>query len=46
MAARQPDPPSEYLCMYRVLQAADKTNGTAFAAANLPLINSHDFGET
>lgn len=45
MAARQPDPLSEYLCMYRVLEAADNGNGKAFSAATLPLIGSRDFGE-
>jgi hypothetical protein len=44
MAARQPDPLSEYLCMYRVLEAADHGNGKGFSAANLPLIGGHDFG--
>jgi hypothetical protein len=45
MAARQPDPLAEYLCVYRVLEAMDKTNGKACSAAVLPLLSAHDFGQ-
>lgn len=44
MAARQPDCLSEYLCLYRLLEAADRLNGKTFAAQALPEMNSHDFG--
>lgn len=45
MAARQPDLLSEYLCLYRLLEAADKGNGKKFIAANLRHIGSYQFGE-
>src|SRR5438445_738386 len=32
MAARQADQLSEYLCLYRILEAADQRNGKIFAA--------------
>ncbi len=44
MAARQADVLSEYLCLYRLLEARDRSNGKAFAAANLASIGGHDFG--
>jgi hypothetical protein len=44
MAARQADLLSEYLCLYRVLEARDGSNGIAFAEANLPAIRTQDFG--
>lgn len=44
MAARQADLLSEYLCLYRVLEAADGKNGTGFVAASLPLLTTWDFG--
>ncbi len=44
MAARQPDSLSEYVCLYRLLEAADRSNGKTFAAEILPAIVSHDFG--
>jgi hypothetical protein len=44
MVARQADPLSEYLCLYRVLEAMDKTNGKTCAAGVMPLPSVHDFG--
>ena len=44
MAARQADLLAEYLCLYRVLEGADGTNGTQFAAQELPHLLGHDFG--
>ncbi|WP_395151630.1 methylamine utilization protein MauJ [Ilumatobacter sp.] len=44
MAARQADPLSEYLCLYRVLEGADERNGMTYAAANLDEIAVADFG--
>lgn len=44
MAARQADVLSEYLCLYRLLEARDASNGKTFAAASLASIGSHDFG--
>lgn len=44
MAARQADVLSEYLCLYRLLEARDALNGKVFAAANLASIGGHDFG--
>ena len=44
MAARQADLLSEYLCLYRVLEAADTRNGSAFAAQALPRLATTDFG--
>ena len=41
MAARQPDPLAEYLCLYRVLEAMDKTNGKACAGGVMPLLSVH-----
>jgi hypothetical protein len=45
MAARQPDPLTEYLCVYRVLEALDKANGKACSRSTLPLLADYDFGE-
>lgn len=45
MAARQPDLLSEYLCLYRLLEAADGTNGKAFASSHSANIETADFGE-
>ena len=45
MAVRQPDPLAEYLCLYRVLESADRANGKAFIRSNLAAIWDHDFGE-
>jgi hypothetical protein len=45
MAVRQPDPLAEYLCLYRVLESAERSNGKAFIRSNLPAIWEHDFGE-
>jgi hypothetical protein len=44
MAARQADLLSEYLCLYRVLEAADNRNGTAFISEALPRLAAMDFG--
>lgn len=44
MAARQADLLSEYLCLYRVLEAADTGNGTAFASEALSRLATTDFG--
>jgi hypothetical protein len=45
MATRQPDLLAEYLCLYRVLEAADRQNGKAFSASMLGLLQSKDFGD-
>lgn len=44
MAARQADVMSEYLCLYRVLEAADGKNGMTFTK-QYPEILDTDFGE-
>jgi hypothetical protein len=44
MGSRQPDMLLEYLCLYRVIEAADGSNGTGFTAANLEVLQHHDFG--
>lgn len=44
MAARQADVLSEYLCLYRLLEARDSSNGKTFTAENLASLGSHDFG--
>lgn len=44
MATRQADVLAEYLCLYRVLEAADQRNGTTFAAGRLGALKDHDFG--
>jgi hypothetical protein len=44
MAARQPDRLSEYLCLYRILEAADKQNGKCFAASEIDNVMRRDFG--
>jgi hypothetical protein len=44
MAARQADPLTEYLCLYRVLEGADGFNGMTFATAHLDEIAEADFG--
>lgn len=44
MAARQADILTEYLCLYRVLEAADGTNGMEFASEQLGAILTRDFG--
>lgn len=44
MAARQADLLSEYLCLYRILEAADGTNGKRFCASSLPALKTADFG--
>jgi hypothetical protein len=45
MAARQPDVLAEYLCLYRVLEAADGQNGKVFAALTLVDLPATEFGE-
>lgn len=44
MATRQADVLSEYLCLYRLLEAADGTNGKTFASECLDHLDRHDFG--
>lgn len=44
MATRQADILSEYLCLYRILEAADRENGKTFAASALPDLGDRDFG--
>lgn len=44
MAARQADLLAEYLCLYRVLEGADGTNGKDFAANELPHVLDRDYG--
>lgn len=43
-AARQADIMSEYLGLYRVVEAEDGDNGTTFAAAHLASLQGADFG--
>lgn len=45
MATRQADVLSEYLCLYRVLEAADGGNGMSYVTAHTSQLESHDFGE-
>lgn len=45
MAARQVDVLSEYLCLYRVLEAADARNGMTFSGQALPGLLGRDFGD-
>lgn len=45
MAARQAEILSEYLCLYRVLEAADGSNGKTFATSALGDIPIRDFGD-
>lgn len=44
MASRQADLLSEFMCLYRVVEAADGTNGTAFLTVHVRDLASHDFG--
>lgn len=44
MAARQADVLSEYLFLYRLLEARGASNGTAYIAANIDAVARHDFG--
>lgn len=44
MAARQPDVLTEFLLLYRLLEAADGTNGTKFIAEHVSQLEHHDFG--
>jgi hypothetical protein len=44
MAARQADILAEYLCLYRVLEGADRSNGTTFSERVLPTLLEWDFG--
>ena len=44
MAARQADILSEFLLLYRLLEAADGANGTQFVARNISQLRHHDFG--
>lgn len=44
MAARQADILSEYLCLYRVLEGADRNNGTTFSERALATLLDQDFG--
>jgi hypothetical protein len=45
VAARQADILSEYLCLYRVLEAADGQNGKAFSSAKLGDLLATHFGD-
>jgi hypothetical protein len=45
MAARQADPLSEYLCLYRLLEAADGRNGRTFTQATIKRLDTYAFGE-
>lgn len=45
MATRQVDTLSEYLCLYRVLEWAQKDNAKLWIENHLALIASYDFGE-
>lgn len=44
MASRQSDLLAEFLCLYRVVEAADGSNGTTFLTAHLADVSSHPFG--
>ncbi len=44
MAARQADLLSEYLCLYRILEAADGANGKTFASNMPPALQEAEFG--
>jgi hypothetical protein len=44
MASRQADLLSEFLCLYRVIEAADGTNGLKFLTAHLRDFASFEFG--
>lgn len=44
MAARQVDLLMEYLCLYRVLESADGSNGKKFIGSTLHRIERYDFG--
>lgn len=44
MAARQPDLLSEYLCLYRILEGADGTNGKEYVTAELPNLLDQEYG--
>lgn len=44
MAARQADVLAEYLCLYRLLEAADGTNGNCFIEQELATLERRDFG--
>lgn len=45
MATRQADVLAEYLCLYRVLEAADQLNGLTFATDKVGSILDRDYGE-
>jgi hypothetical protein len=45
MAARQVDALTEYLCLWRVLEWGDATNGKAFAEGHLGDLAAHAFGD-
>lgn len=45
MAARQVDVLSEYMCLYRLLEASDGKNGKDFAKKAIGKIPNYDFGE-
>jgi len=44
LALRQIDPLSEYLCYYRVIESASKSNGLKWLEQNLPRLESTRFG--
>lgn len=45
MAARQPDVLAEFLCLYRIFEAADGENGKRFSASKLPVLGDKDYGD-
>ena len=45
MAARQLDPFTEYLCLYRVIEWAGRGKAEAWVAHRLPELHAFDFGE-
>ena len=46
MAARQADPLTEYLCLYRLLEGKDKTNGKTFASGNIERLAGFNYGNS
>lgn len=44
VALRQADSLSEFLCYYRVIESATKSNGTTWIASSLDALSVHNFG--
>ena len=44
VALRQADSLSEFLCYYRVIESATRSNGTAWIASSLDALSTHNFG--